>query len=157
MSKPNRASRTPTAQPSEFKPPEGEHAYLWYFRNDRAINRLLAMTINKADKLPWTRLATVLAVSLGIQPGVELVDRAARRFTSHPLQVAANDGSPNALQRAAACARPRSGLTASPPRGRQTAQFAKAGNGEQCRRHEAGPVPSTKNTSTEDLQTEGGT
>ena len=82
MSKPNRASRKPTARSSEATPPQGEHAYLWYFRNDSAIARLGAMLVNNLDKLPWRTLGTILVVSMVGQPGVELVERSTRRLVS---------------------------------------------------------------------------
>ncbi|MFX1682920.1 hypothetical protein PV762_27215 [Mitsuaria sp. CC2] len=82
MSKPNRASRTTTARSTEATPPQGEHAYLWYFRNDSAIARLGAMLVNNLDKLPWRMLGAILVVSMVGQPGVELVERGTRRLVS---------------------------------------------------------------------------
>ena len=137
MSKPNRASRKPTAQPTEFQPSEGDHAYLWYFRNDGAINRLLAMVINKVDKLPWSRLAAVLALSLGIQPGVELVDRAARRLSSPEQHAAANEEPTNEAHLTSVCLPARASPVASQPRGKQTSRPVRTGTSKECRRREA--------------------
>lgn len=82
MSKPNRTWRTTTARSSEATPPQGEHAYLWYFRNDSAIARLRAMLVNNLDKLPWRMLGAILVVSMVGQPGVKLVQRSTRRLVS---------------------------------------------------------------------------
>lgn len=98
MSKPNHASRTTTARSCEATPPQGEHAYLWYFRNDSAIARLGAILVNKLDKLPWRMLGTILVVSMVGKPGVELVERSTRRLVGAERVAVETDGSKKLLR-----------------------------------------------------------
>ena len=102
----------------------------------RNTSRVL-WVINKVDKLPWSRLAAVLALSLGIQPGVELVDRSARRLSSPEQHAATNEEPTNEAHLTSVCLPARASPVASQPRGKQASGPVRTGTSKECRRREA--------------------
>lgn len=79
----------------------------------------------------------MLALSLGIQPGVELADRAARRLSSPEQHAAANEEPAYEAHLTSVCLPARASPVASQPRGKQTSRPVRTGTSKECRRREA--------------------